>query len=204
MRGSQLTIPVLVATAALIALSARAAHATPVPFRIESQPLDGAINEWARQSGYQVLIPGERDASQPVTPAVEGVYTPETALRVLLASSGLDYQVVNGRTVALRYAAASPTAATGTEVDSRRANGIEEVVVTATKRAENVQDVPVSIAVIGAQEIERRGLAGMEDYLRSVPEPRFSFSGLVVIPRITIVLSTLPRSIWLTPGTDRR
>ncbi len=46
---------------------------------------------------------------------------------------------------------------------------IEEVVVTATKRAEREQDIPVSIAVIGHQEIERRGVVGMEDYLRSIP-----------------------------------
>ncbi len=47
--------------------------------------------------------------------------------------------------------------------------GIEEVVVTATKRAERLQDIPMSIAAIGNQDIERRGLIGMEDYLRSIP-----------------------------------
>ncbi len=47
---------------------------------------------------------------------------------------------------------------------------LEEIVVTATKRGEErVQDIPMSIAVIGNQEIERRGLIGMEDYLRSIP-----------------------------------
>ncbi len=46
---------------------------------------------------------------------------------------------------------------------------LEEIIVTATKRAERVEDVPMSIAVIGNQDIERRGLIGMEDYLRSIP-----------------------------------
>lgn len=46
---------------------------------------------------------------------------------------------------------------------------LETVVVTAQKRIERLQDVPISIAVIGNQDIERRGLIGMEDYLRSIP-----------------------------------
>ncbi len=46
---------------------------------------------------------------------------------------------------------------------------LEEIIVTATKRAQNVQDIPMSLTVIGNQEIERRGLIGMEDYLRSIP-----------------------------------
>jgi iron complex outermembrane recepter protein len=46
---------------------------------------------------------------------------------------------------------------------------LEEIVVTATKRLESVRDIPMSIAVIGNQDIERRGLIGMEDYLRSIP-----------------------------------
>jgi iron complex outermembrane receptor protein len=46
---------------------------------------------------------------------------------------------------------------------------LEEIVVTATKRAESIQDVPLSIAAITSEDIDRRGLIGMEDYLRSVP-----------------------------------
>lgn len=51
--------------------------------------------------------------------------------------------------------------------DDQRA--LAEVVVTATKRQERLQDVPMSIAVISNQDIERRGVIGMEDYLRSIP-----------------------------------
>jgi len=49
------------------------------------------------------------------------------------------------------------------------AKSIEEVVVTATKRAESIQDVPLSIAAVTAAEIDRRGLVSAEDYLRGIP-----------------------------------
>ena len=53
--------------------------------------------------------------------------------------------------------------------EARPAARLEEIIVTAQKREERIIDVPVSIAVISNQEIERRGLIGMEDYLRSIP-----------------------------------
>ncbi len=59
------------------------------------------------------------------------------------------------------------TAGAATENAARSA--LDEIIVTATKRAQSLQDVPISIAVIGNEDIERRGLIGMEDYLRSIP-----------------------------------
>ncbi len=46
---------------------------------------------------------------------------------------------------------------------------LEEIIVTATKRAQNIQDVPLSIAAVSAEEIDRRGLVSAEDYLRGIP-----------------------------------
>jgi iron complex outermembrane receptor protein len=46
---------------------------------------------------------------------------------------------------------------------------VEEIIVTAQKRSERLQDVPVSVAVLGADEISRRGLVDSEDYLRGLP-----------------------------------
>ncbi len=57
----------------------------------------------------------------------------------------------------------------GREAAKESERQIDEVIVTATKRVQNVRDVPLSIAVVGNQDIERRGLIGMEDYLRSIP-----------------------------------
>lgn len=50
---------------------------------------------------------------------------------------------------------------------------IEEIVVTATKRAASLQDVAMSISAIGGEEMGRRGLEGMDDYLRTMPGLNF-------------------------------
>ncbi len=53
--------------------------------------------------------------------------------------------------------------------EQNKQGSVQEIIVTATKRAENIQDVPLSIAVVSSEDIERRGLVSAEDYLRGIP-----------------------------------
>ena len=46
---------------------------------------------------------------------------------------------------------------------------LEEIVVTATKRSEALQDVPVAITAITAADIEARGFTNYSDYINTVP-----------------------------------
>jgi outer membrane receptor protein involved in Fe transport len=47
--------------------------------------------------------------------------------------------------------------------------GIEEVVVTAQKRAENLQDVPISIQSLGNETISELGIQNFQDYAKMLP-----------------------------------
>ncbi len=179
-----------------------ASFADGVKFDIASQPVSDALNEFARQSGLQVVIDW-RDSSGVVTSPLVGDFTPQAALARLLSGTGLAYEFLNERTVAVRpksqqnpvsgteKAAERPmgeqlrlaqsqaraegaaqeskadSAAQEEEESARRSP--QEVVVTATKRAQAVQDVPVSISVLTSEDISRRGLVDAEDYLRSIP-----------------------------------
>lgn len=46
---------------------------------------------------------------------------------------------------------------------------VEEVIVTAQRRAENLQDVPITISVLSGQELDRSTFSGATDALRSIP-----------------------------------
>ena len=46
---------------------------------------------------------------------------------------------------------------------------LEEIVVTATKRTENLQKIPQSIAVLTTAEIEKAGYKEMGDYIKALP-----------------------------------
>ena len=47
--------------------------------------------------------------------------------------------------------------------------GLEEIIVTATKRSENLKDVPITISVLTAKDIEAAGVVRTRDFLGSIP-----------------------------------
>jgi len=54
---------------------------------------------------------------------------------------------------------------------------LEEIVVTARRREENLQDVPVAVTGLGAEELERSGVHTITDLAQSVPSLQFGESG---------------------------
>jgi outer membrane receptor protein involved in Fe transport len=53
----------------------------------------------------------------------------------------------------------------------------DDIVVTAQRRAQSVQDVPLSITALGAKDIERSGFTELDDYAVRIPNLSFSASG---------------------------
>jgi iron complex outermembrane receptor protein len=51
--------------------------------------------------------------------------------------------------------------------------GLQEIVVTARKRQENLQDVPLSIDVFSKKDMQNLGIAGFDDYAEKVPSISF-------------------------------
>jgi iron complex outermembrane recepter protein len=54
---------------------------------------------------------------------------------------------------------------------------LEEVMVTAQKRQESLQDVPMSISVLTSETIEQRSLTNLGDFIRTVPSVNYSEDG---------------------------
>lgn len=60
---------------------------------------------------------------------------------------------------------------------------LDEVVVTARKKEEDLQSVPVSISAFTAEDIENRGIQSLEDLARQTPSLEFASSGAVTSRR---------------------
>ncbi len=54
---------------------------------------------------------------------------------------------------------------------------LEEIVVTATKRAASAQDIPLSISAVSGEKLEAAGIQDFEDLATSVPSLSFKSSG---------------------------
>lgn len=54
---------------------------------------------------------------------------------------------------------------------------LQEVVVTAQKRTENLQNVPISITAIGTEKLEQLGINNFNDYVKYLPSVAYQESG---------------------------
>ncbi len=75
-------------------------------------------------------------------------------------------------------AAAMAILAIGPDLSFNTANGqalaLEEIVVTARKREESLQDIPLSVTAFTADQIERAGFKTLEDISMQTPGLQFN------------------------------
>jgi outer membrane receptor protein involved in Fe transport len=63
---------------------------------------------------------------------------------------------------------------------------IEEVVVTTRKREENLQDIPLAVSAISAEQIQRQGISNLADVVQNQPSVQFDQSFGPADNRITV------------------
>ena len=105
MTGRALRVIAVTLTSFLILAHAQANGKEPAEFRlnIDAQPLNQALQEFAKQSGIQIVwfsrvVNGRR------APALEGQFTTEAALNRLLSGTDLTFQPLNEKTIEVRTA----------------------------------------------------------------------------------------------------
>jgi outer membrane receptor protein involved in Fe transport len=103
------------------------------------------------------VISAERLHNKRETPAMT-IRRSERTLHTLAAPRG--YSPI---------AAAVLAAVGGQAALAQDSGGLEEVVVTAQKRTENMQDVPISIEAIGTERLEQLNISNFTDYVKMLP-----------------------------------
>jgi len=170
----------------------------PIDFHIPRQRADAALNQFAQQADIQLLFRYDV-VRQFMANSVEGRYTPEDALRHMLQDTGLkvvysdqgnvtiqiDEQYEGGKPMkkdkgvfarlsvfvisalaALQGAQAQGTAGSGAK--------LEEVIVTARRVEERLQDTPISVSAFTADNLERRQVFSTENLKQVTPNLQFT------------------------------
>ena len=79
---------------------------------------------------------------------------------------------------AMAIAMATPAAAQDAQPAAQaRTGGVDVIIVTAQKRSEDLQDVPVSVSAIGAEALDELNIDTFEDYLEQLPTVTAGGSG---------------------------
>jgi iron complex outermembrane recepter protein len=130
-------------------------------YSISSPDLGTALTELGQQSNREFYFSADLTRGKRVPP-LQGKYTIERALDRLLSGSGLVYRVSsNGSIVVERDQQGQPptgknlggSAAAGTDRPADdAATGLAEIVVTAERRTQRLQDVPISATVLSAAD----------------------------------------------------
>ena len=157
----------------LMAASAPAyAQQAAVNFNIPPQPLQAALDDFAAQSRHAILSTPNMTASK-VTPGVSGVVDSGAALTQLLAGTGLSHRLV-GETFLIVQAGEGGSSPQGESAED--GNAVEALIVTAQKREEAIQDVPIAISAFSAKSLEEQKIEGGFDLLKAIPNVTFSKS----------------------------
>ncbi len=81
------------------------------------------------------------------------------------------------RAISMALSGSVITAAICAPVYAEDSYQLEEVIVTATKQSESLQDVPVSVQVLGNQELQDLQIKGFEDYMMYMPTVSYTTAG---------------------------
>jgi iron complex outermembrane receptor protein len=159
--------------------TARSAPVLSTP--ITSQPLAAALVEFAHQTGLHLIYVSELAANRRSHDAPAGL-SPTDALTLLLQGTGLSFQFLNPNTVRIFEPVAVAPAPPSTKTDlpepraeppARRPGALEEVIVTATRREERADDVPISMEVWSQEAITAWGAKNTADIAALTPGVQF-------------------------------
>lgn len=168
----------LLAGVSSVGMMAGEAQAAPKSYNVPAQPLSSALQQFALQGGEQVMFKPEAVAGKRSN-GVSGSLESEAALRRLLDGAGVSYRRAAGSyVIAMQDMPRAPTAVSRPAIsptvqplsdEPAPAAGLEEIVVTAQKRAESLQDTPISIAALTSADLANKGVNDINDLRSLVP-----------------------------------
>lgn len=136
-------------------------------YEVSSQPVAEALIAFALQGNLSIGLQ-DTESEGSITPRVSGLYTASDGLRRLLAGTDLAYDFVDSQTVRV-YRRAAPVPPVVRAPLPRRPNrqqevrvGLEELIVTSTKRERDPQNIPVSVTSVGAEQLQAMGVRDTE------------------------------------------
>lgn len=155
--------------------------------------LTSALEALARQSGIELVYQTEQLKGL-TTQGVRGHLSPEEAVTKLLEGTTLILRTdpsgamliatprtpavqPSGRLTPLKGQSVN-TAQTGSDIGPGATEKLEEVTVTANRREESLQDVPISISVIDNETMQKSGSLEFQNLADRVPGLTYNANGL--------------------------
>jgi len=133
---------------------------------IPAQPIAQALAALGRQTGLQfVYVSGDvRDQTSHAVPAGIGAHE---ALTRMLEGTGLKVESLTPRSIRILVAEVAPPREPTTKISSE--DGLQEVIVTASRREEDLQNVPMTIQVLTGETLAALNVTTFDDFVKYLP-----------------------------------
>ncbi len=157
------------------------APSAPVEFDVQAQDLASALRAFLEQTNLPVVYSPSSVAGLQ-SPGVSGSHDPIEALRLLTAGTGLVVEQTSAGTVTIRLpeetgsleVAEAPFVSQSAELIG------EQITVTATRRAKALDDLPVSVTVLSALELDARVARDVTEVANWLPAVQLTAVGQYV------------------------
>ncbi len=133
---------------------------------IPAQPLDQALAALVRQTGLQLAYISGIVRDQRSHTVAAGL-TANEALARLIVGTGLRFEYLTPRSVRILADSMGPPREPMTKIAT--GEELQEVIVTANRREENLQNVPITIQVLSGETLSQLSATTFDDLVRYLP-----------------------------------
>ena len=150
---------------------AQTAQSAPLTIDIPAQPLPGALAVFAQQTNLQLVYVSAVVANKR-SRAVSAGLSANDALTLLLRGTGLRFEYLTADTIRIENAA-TPAHSMPIGAESEPL----EIIVTANRREESIQDVPITIQAISGMQLNELSLKTFSDLQKYTANISYSGNG---------------------------
>jgi iron complex outermembrane recepter protein len=133
---------------------------------IPAEPLAQALEAFAQQTGLQfVYVSGVVNEQR--SHAVSAGLGANEALARMIEGTGLKFEYLTPRSIRILAAVVGPPRQTPTKIPS--GDELQEVIVTANRREENLQHVPIAMQVLTGDTLAKLNATTFDDFVKYLP-----------------------------------
>jgi iron complex outermembrane recepter protein len=141
---------------------------------IPAEPLAQALAAFARQTGLQFVYVSDVVRNQRSHAVSAGLGATEALARVL-EGTGLKFEYLTPRSIQILIAEIGPSRDTAAKIPA--GDELQEVIVTANRREEKLQDVPITVQVLSGEELRELNLNTFDDVIKYTANITYSGNG---------------------------
>jgi iron complex outermembrane receptor protein len=147
-------------------------------FNIPDQAAASAIPEFARSADVQIIVSAD-DIEGKRVHGLRGTYPVREALNRLMDGTNIRVQKDDGKTIVLGNGGAEKNVQLAQAAPPPDSATVETVVVTASKRAEDLQNTSMSVQAVTSKQLKDLTVNNFQDYVKYLPSVSFlNHSGL--------------------------